>query len=707
MSFADNTDTGHATPVQLREGLEDAPLFFFPGGDADPNQLADLASRMRNPKAMIGIEFCRRDNDDRFPTTVAIMADRSCSAIRALQPSGPFYLVGYSFGGLVAIEVARLFRESGEEIAFLGLIDTFFDLRYWPTGIFLRSHARLIRRHLATLLCLPPRTAITMLNYRARRFFTRFLARQKVQPLIIETPKTGLVSALDHCMAAMSNYLPKNYSGRITLFNAENDTHGCNLTELWRDVASEIECWTISGSTHGSIVRDDTSLTNLASALNSGLKDPNPATGCTCGSGHAPRVLLTTAHRWLTTTRLAFALSEAGFRVEALCPAGHSLARVKFVTTTYRYSALRLGSLRDAIEASKPDLIIPTDDYTAVQLHELHALTNDIDAASAKLRLLIARSLGDPEQFPILYARDRISSLAHAAGVPCLTAALISDENELLSQLDRIGFPAVLKTDGSSGGRGVAIVHNQVDARRAFRRLAAPPSLVRALKRLIIDGDANFVLPCLLRDRAQVTIQRFMPGRPANAAVACWEGEVLAQVCVEVLASNGATGPATVVKVVAHQGISQAVERMTRRLKLSGLCGFDFILDPTDGSAHLIELNPRATQTSHLVSSDCKQLLVLLAAKSQGLPFVDSPRSPNYGPIVLFPHGFACDPKSPYSQYVDSDLPQKSPEFVKLGLEVRRQQHRFLIKTIRCTREYVSDWITHKISRTFGIGGSF
>ena len=208
MSFASETDTGRAFLVRLRKGAEDAPLFLFGGIGADPNELAGVASRTRNLKAMIGVDFCTRDNDGQFPTSVAIMAKRSCLAIRALQPRGPYHLVGYSFGGLIAIEVARLLREAGEEIALLGLIDTRYDSRHWPTGIFLRSQARLIRHHLAILLRSPPSSAVPTLSYRARRLVTRFFGRQMPSSLITAASKTRLTSAEQHCLVAMRNYRP-------------------------------------------------------------------------------------------------------------------------------------------------------------------------------------------------------------------------------------------------------------------------------------------------------------------------------------------------------------------------------------------------------------------------------------------------------------------------------------------------------------------
>jgi thioesterase domain-containing protein len=46
------------------------------------------------------------------------------AAVRAAQPTGPYHLAGWSMGGSVAYEMARLLRQGGERVAFLGLVDT-------------------------------------------------------------------------------------------------------------------------------------------------------------------------------------------------------------------------------------------------------------------------------------------------------------------------------------------------------------------------------------------------------------------------------------------------------------------------------------------------------------------------------------------------------------------------------------------------------
>jgi amino acid adenylation domain-containing protein len=56
-------------------------------------------------------------------TSVDEMAALYLRELRALQPDGPYRLVGWSMGGLVAFEMARRLSEQGAEVTFLGLLD--------------------------------------------------------------------------------------------------------------------------------------------------------------------------------------------------------------------------------------------------------------------------------------------------------------------------------------------------------------------------------------------------------------------------------------------------------------------------------------------------------------------------------------------------------------------------------------------------------
>jgi thioesterase domain-containing protein len=59
-----------------------------------------------------------------FEDRVEEMAVDHIHDIQTVQPSGPYYLGGFCFGGLVAYEMARRLKEQNQEVAFLGLFDT-------------------------------------------------------------------------------------------------------------------------------------------------------------------------------------------------------------------------------------------------------------------------------------------------------------------------------------------------------------------------------------------------------------------------------------------------------------------------------------------------------------------------------------------------------------------------------------------------------
>ena len=57
-------------------------------------------------------------------TRIEEMAAYYIKAIRQIQPQGPYYLGGWSFGGLVAFEMAQQLRQAGHKVALLAVLDT-------------------------------------------------------------------------------------------------------------------------------------------------------------------------------------------------------------------------------------------------------------------------------------------------------------------------------------------------------------------------------------------------------------------------------------------------------------------------------------------------------------------------------------------------------------------------------------------------------
>lgn len=374
-----------------------------------------------------------------------------------------------------------------------------------------------------------------------------------------------------------------------------------------------------------------------------------------------PRILLVTTVRWFGTARLAAAFLEAGCDVECVCPPNHPIETLREPPRRHAYSALRpMSSIGRAILAARPALIVPCDDLATLTLHRLHA--EGFGGIHAGLvRSAIERSLGAPEHYQTIASRARVLEMARGLGVAVPPTCVVNSEDDLHGWLRSHGTPAVLKADGTSGGRGVRVIVNPADCRAAWRHATAPPSPARAVKRTLVNRDRNFLRPCLVRTRAVANVQRFVDGVEANTLVACWKGRVLACIAVIVLERSEAFGPASVVQIVEHAGMSGASERIVQRLGLSGLVGFDFILDRATGDSWLIEVNPRTTQLGHfrLGPGGCPVDALVACLETGRRP--EGSRNITSDIVALFPQEWLRDPRSAYLQTSHHDVPWAEP----------------------------------------------
>jgi len=333
-----------------------------------------------------------------------------------------------------------------------------------------------------------------------------------------------------------------------------------------------------------------------------------------------------------------------------------------------------LKSLAAAIAATEPDFIVPGDDLATWHLHDLYKRELRKGQAGEPICSLIERSLGAPASFPIVYARASFMERALEAGIRVPRTAVIKNTKELSEWIAQVGLPTVLKANGTSGGDGVRVVHTFEEAEQAFHKLQAPPFWARAAKRALVDRDKTLVWPALLRRRSVVNAQAFVAGREATSTVACWKGEVLASLHFEVLKKADQSGHATVVRSVANPEMSSAVEGMVRQLNLSGLHGFDFLLESGTGNAYLIEVNPRATQVGHLMLGSGHDLPAALYAAMTGKAVQEAQRVTENDTIALFPQEWIRDPMSEFLHSAYHDVPWEEPELVRACVRSRRKQ---------------------------------
>ena len=370
-------------------------------------------------------------------------------------------------------------------------------------------------------------------------------------------------------------------------------------------------------------------------------------------------MLLATTVWWPLSARLAIALIRAGCVVKAICPTGHPLKCVGGVESIYTYREIdSLGALERAVCDAQPDVIVPCDDGVVWQLHDVYARRSD-------LRALIEGSLGPARMYATIRSRGKLLGTSAGLGVRVPETQIIDSEQELAAWWEGPFTSAVLKLDGTWGGTGVEIVHSRERSFEAFHRMTRPRGTGFAWKRFLINRDPLALWVWRKKEKPVVTIQRFIPGRPANTMFFAWRGEVISLVTVEVLCTQGSTGAATVVRLIQNKEISLAARVLAKHFELSGFHGLDFILEKSTGAAYLVEMNPRCTQLGHLPLPEQGDLAGALYAQLSGESAAPSLTPIEDDIISFFPQASSWSPKSPYLRTSYHDVPWEEPQLVR------------------------------------------
>ncbi|ACB50816.1 probable AMP-dependent synthetase and ligase [Crocosphaera subtropica ATCC 51142] len=116
--------TGFASPVIAIQSQGTKPPFFcVPGGVGTAFYLHALAHHLGNDQPFYGLQ-ARGMDDQAVPfTDVGEMAAYYIHALKTIQPVGPYFLGGHSFGGQVAFEISQQLQQQGDEIGLLAIFD--------------------------------------------------------------------------------------------------------------------------------------------------------------------------------------------------------------------------------------------------------------------------------------------------------------------------------------------------------------------------------------------------------------------------------------------------------------------------------------------------------------------------------------------------------------------------------------------------------
>ncbi|HTZ98141.1 MAG TPA: amino acid adenylation domain-containing protein [Terriglobales bacterium] len=170
-----------------------------------------------------GLQSRGMDGKNSFLTSIESMAAHYIAEMRSVQPHGPYFIGGFSFGGLVGYEIAQQLRKAGEETALLVLFDTFPGDVQNGTSSFFKMLLTPSRKHWFHDV---PRA----LDKKIRRTWRTLLVPQIFRDLHAAN------------RAAVTQYVLRPYPGKVTLVRATekaipggNDPHAA-----WRGLTGEL-----------------------------------------------------------------------------------------------------------------------------------------------------------------------------------------------------------------------------------------------------------------------------------------------------------------------------------------------------------------------------------------------------------------------------------------------------------------------------------
>ncbi|MFE9450310.1 amino acid adenylation domain-containing protein [Streptomyces sp. NPDC006739] len=204
--------------VALRTRGDREPLFCLPPASGLAWGFAGLTRHLAPDRPLYGLQSRGLVPGQARPAGAAGAIADHLARIRELQPRGPYHLLGYSMGGLVAHGIATALQAAGEEVALLAMLDAFPGTGRGPAP----TDRAAVLRGLLTVLDrpLPAPHADPLTDAR----FTELVRQVPDLPGSLDDAElAALVEVTADNRRLLADFPLTPYHGDLLLFTAAND----------------------------------------------------------------------------------------------------------------------------------------------------------------------------------------------------------------------------------------------------------------------------------------------------------------------------------------------------------------------------------------------------------------------------------------------------------------------------------------------------
>jgi len=217
------------------------PFFCVHGVGGNVVGFRDLVRHLGSDQPFYALQPQGLDGKQECLTSIPLMAERYIQEIRRVQPEGPYRIGGYSFGGLVAYEMAQILEAQGEGVALLALFDAYPG----------KEESR--GEKLKQVLTLPLKERIKFILKKGS--FVVMTLRKRIE---LQFLPRALRNVRQACSRAAGDYEVQPYPGRVTLFRVREksaDSLNDPYAIWWRMAEGGVELREINGD-HLSLLKE-------------------------------------------------------------------------------------------------------------------------------------------------------------------------------------------------------------------------------------------------------------------------------------------------------------------------------------------------------------------------------------------------------------------------------------------------------------------
>lgn len=224
--------------VLLSAGGAKTPLFLVPGAGSDVIQLAGFARCFAPERKVHGLRMRGLDGAGPPDTSVEAIASYLTAALCAVWPRGSCVVGGTSFGGIVALEIARRLRAAGRDVPLVLLLDTPLP-GHRDRGAWARHPLHLA---LARFLPLGAQETLSLANLRLG-------LRQRRERRNPPAPVARYMTLLEAGLTALRGFEPAAYDGPVLLLRARQQAPWLRRdpTLGWRRLLPRLQVVTCPG----------------------------------------------------------------------------------------------------------------------------------------------------------------------------------------------------------------------------------------------------------------------------------------------------------------------------------------------------------------------------------------------------------------------------------------------------------------------------